>query len=465
MSGANIEVPSSAWKTLSITSLVGFMVSLEITVISLARDEIAQAFPTASPSELSWVITAYNIGVASLLLPSGWAADRYGRRRLFLWGLGIFAVGSTLAGMANSSTFLIAARVLQSVGGALQFPAGLALLLSAFPIQRRQMAIGIWGAMGGLAAALGPSLGALLVDGFGWRAVFLINVPVALMALLVGPKWLAEGLGEGVPGRVDLISVPLASLGVGSIILGIVQGDSWGWGSGGTLGAFATGVVLIAIFVFRSRTHPVPLFDLALLRLTSYSVANIGGVFFVVAFFGWLVTFPEFIQRTWGWSVLKTGFAIAPGPMVSTIISPLTGRLADRIGNAPILTVGGLTGVGGMALHLVLTDTEPSYFTGIFVPGLLIGVSAGCSFAMLVGASMRDVQPMQFGMGGAGRTTIFQLSIALGVALAITVIGRPGSPAEFLDGIQNVWVLSLVMFALQAITFGVLFPRGRPPQH
>lgn len=460
-----VEIPSSAWKTLAITSMVGFMVSLEITVISLARDEIAQAFPSASPSELSWVITAYNIGVASLLLPSGWTADRYGRRRLFLWGLGIFAVGSTLAGVAPSSSLLIAARVLQSIGGALQFPAGLALLLSAFPVQRRQMAIGIWGAMGGLAAALGPSLGALLVDGFGWRAVFLINVPVALGALIVGPKWLAESVGESVPGRVDLVSVPLASLGVGAIILGIVQGNSWGWGSLGTLGAFGAGVFLIAVFVVRSRTHPVPLFDLALLRLRSYSVGNIGGVFFVVAFFGWLVTFPEFIQRTWDWSVLKTGFAIAPGPMVSTIISPLTGRLADRIGNAPILTVGGVTGVAGMALHLALTDTEPAYVTGILLPALLIGVSAGCSFAMLVGASMRDVQPAQFGMGGAGRTTIFQLSIAVGVAVAITLIGRPVSPSEFLDGIQNVWMLSLVMFALQAVTFGVLFPKGRAAHH
>ncbi|MFT7650351.1 MAG: MFS family permease, partial [Candidatus Poriferisodalaceae bacterium] len=162
--GNVIEIPKAAWRTLAITSIVGFMVSLEITVISLARAEIAEAFPNSSPSTLSWVITAYNIGVASLLLPSGWTADRHGRKRLFLWGLGVFVVGSFLSGVAPSAELLIAARVLQSIGGALQFPAGLALLLTAFPIQRRQMAIGIWGAMGGLAAAVGPSLGALLVD-------------------------------------------------------------------------------------------------------------------------------------------------------------------------------------------------------------------------------------------------------------------------------------------------------------
>ena len=144
---------AAAYRTLFVTSLVGFMVALEITVIALARDEIAQAFPDASAAMLSWVITAYNIGVASVLLPAGWMADRFGRRRMFLWGLAIFAVGSLLSGLASSAELLIVARVVQSLGGALQFPSGLALLLTAFPIERRQMAIGVWGAMGGLASA------------------------------------------------------------------------------------------------------------------------------------------------------------------------------------------------------------------------------------------------------------------------------------------------------------------------
>ncbi|MFT5530719.1 MAG: EmrB/QacA subfamily drug resistance transporter [Candidatus Poriferisodalaceae bacterium] len=457
--GNVIEIPKAAWRTLAITSIVGFMVSLEITVISLARAEIAEAFPNSSPSTLSWVITAYNIGVASLLLPSGWTADRHGRKRLFLWGLGVFVVGSFLSGVAPSAELLIAARVLQSIGGALQFPAGLALLLTAFPIQRRQMAIGIWGAMGGLAAAVGPSLGALLVDAFGWRAVFLINVPVALGALIIAPKWLTESVGESVPGNVDLISVPLASLGVGAFVLGIVQGTDWGWTSGRTLGVFSLGVVLIAVFVFRSNRHPRPLFDLALLRLPTYSIGNLGSVFFVVAFFGWLVVLPEFIQRTWEWSVLKTGFAIAPGPVIATVLSPITGRLADRIGNGPILMVGGVAGAIGALLHLVLTDTDPNYLGGLLLPGIFIGISAGCSFAMLVGATMRDVQPRQFGMAGAGRTTIFQLAIAIAVAIAISFIGRPASSAEFLAGIQKVWILSLVLWTGQALVFAFIFPK------
>ncbi len=451
-------IPAAAWRTLAITSMVSFMVSLEITVIALARGEIAAAFPDASASTLSWVITAYNIGVASLLLPFGWASDRFGRRRIFLAGVAVFAIGSAASGLANSVEVLIAARVVQSIGGAMQFPAGLALLLTAFPIERRQLGIGIWGAMGGLAAALGPSLGALLVDGFGWRAVFLINVPVAIGVLIVAPRWLTESVGEGVPDRVDLISVPLAAIGVGAIVFAIVQGETWGWTHGGVAGSLVVGAILIAVFVVRSRRHPEPLFDLSLLRRRSYAVGNLGGLCFTVGFFAWLVTFPEFIQRTWDWSVLRTGFAIAPGPMIAAVVSPVAGRMADRIGNGPILVVGGVSGAIGGALHLAFTGTEPEYLTAILLPGLFIGVSAGCSFAMLVGATMRDVPPPQFGMGGAGRTTIFQLSIAVGVAIAITLVGEPRSADEFLDGMQRVWWMATALWAAQALVFATLFP-------
>ncbi|MEM1332300.1 MAG: MFS transporter [Actinomycetota bacterium] len=458
-----VPIPGSAWRTLAITSMVSFMVSLEITIIALARGEIAEAFPTASASTLSWVITAYNIGVASLLLPFGWASDRFGRRRVFLIGLVVFAIGSAASGFANSVEVLIVARVLQSVGGAMQFPAGLALLLTAFPVERRQLGIGVWGAMGGLAAALGPSLGALLVDGFGWRAVFLINVPVALAVVAVAPKWLSESVGDGVPDRVDLFSVPLASLGVGAFVFAVVQSESWGWSSPAVVASAVVGVVLVASFVRRSQRHPEPLFDLELLRLRTYAIGNVGSLFFVIAFFAWLVTFPEFIQRTWDWSVLKTGFAIAPGPMIATVVSPITGRLADRIGNGPILVVGGASGAIGGALHLVFTGTEPDYLLGILLPGVFIGVSAGCSFAMLVGAIMTEVPPFRFGMGGAGRTTIFQLSIAVGVAIAITLTGSPTSPDAFLDGLQRVWVMAVILWVLQAVVFAVAFPR--PGQH
>lgn len=269
--GAAAAIPRSAWRTLAITSAVVFMVSLEITVIALALPEIRDAFPEASDSSLSWILTVYNIGVASLLLLSGWWADKSGRKKVFLIGLTFFAIGSVIAALAPNIELLIAARAIQSIGGAIQYPAGLALLLPAFPAERRQMAIGIWGAMGALAAALGPSVGAVLVNALGWRSIFGINVPVAILAIIVGRKWLDESRGEVPEGRVDMIGVPLGSLGVGAIILGIVQASEWGPGSPAQVITIVTGIAMLGAFIVRSRTHPVPLFDLGLLKLRSFS--------------------------------------------------------------------------------------------------------------------------------------------------------------------------------------------------
>ncbi len=461
---AETAIPRRAWLTLAVTSLVGFMVSLEITVIALALPDIRDAFPDASESTLSWIITAYSIGVASLLLVAGWAADRYGRKRAFLIGLGIFAVGSLLAGLAPTAESLIAARVAQSIGGALQFPAGLALLLPAFPFQRRQMAIGIWGAMGGLAAALGPPIGGLLVGAFGWPAVFLVNVPIATGAMIAGWFWLDESRSDELPERVDVISIPAASLGVGALILAIVQTESWGVASIETVASVVIGLALIALFLVRSRRHPTPLFDLDLFRLRSYWLGCVGTVAFVVGFFTFFVPFPSFLQQSWGWSTIRTGLAIVPGPLVAAMISPPLGRLADRVGNGPVLAIGGVAGVISMTLHLLLTDLQPRLLLGVVLPGLFIGVAAGCSFAMSVGATMRDVPPHRFGMAGAGRTTVFQLSVALAIALAVAIIGDPSDDATRLSSLRVAWVVSLAAFAIQGVIFGVFFPRGNPSE-
>lgn len=457
-----LTITRTAWRTLAVTSIVGFMVSLEITVIALAFPAIREAFPDASESTLSWIITAYNIGVASLLLVAGWAADRFGRKRTFLLGLGVFAVGSLGSGLAPGAETLIAARVVQSIGGALQFPAGLALLLPAFPFARRQMAIGIWGAMGGLAAALGPPLGGLLVAAFGWPAVFLVNVPIALATLVAGWFWLEESRGDRLPSRVDLLSIPAASLGVGAIVLAIVQSETWGFFSLNTAIVIAGGVSLVMVFIFRSGRHPAPLFDLDLFALRSYWLGCLGTVAFVIGFFAFFVPFPSFLQQTWGWSTIRTGLAIVPGPFLAAAISPPVGRLADRIGNGPILAIGGLSGVVAMSLHLLLTDLEPSLLLGVVLPGLFLGIAAGCSFAMSVGATMRDVPPNRFGMGGAGRTTVFQLGVALAIALAVAIIGDPATGEARLAALRISWVVCLLAFGAQAAIFGLLFPRGNP---
>jgi len=450
------------WQTVVLASVVVFMVSVEITIISLAFPEIRARFPDASESTLSWIITGYSIGVASLLLIGGWLAERYGLRRAFMAGIALFGFGSLLSGLAQSPEWLIAARVVQSSGGALQYPAGLALVLVAVPRARHQLALGIWGATGALAAAAGPTLGALLVEGFGWRAVFLINVPVVVVALMVSQRLLVDGPPTSRKEGADLVSVPLASLGVGAMILGIVQGQSWGWTSVSTLGVFTLSVLLVAAFVLRSHRHPAPLFDLGLFKLRTFTVANIAAVFFSIGFFSWLVTLPTLIQGLWGWSVLKTGFAIAPGPFLSFLIAPQAGRLADRIGNRPLLVVSGASGAIGLLLFSWQIGAEPEYWTAMFLPSMFIGIAAGTGFSQLAGGAMRDVAPNQYAMAGAGRSTIFQLGVAMAIAIGLAVVGRPATPAATLDAYDDVWLVGAVCYAAMACSVALFYP-GRKP--
>ena len=451
-------VPRAAWLTLAVVSVAVFMVAMELTIIALALPEIRASLPGTTPATLSWVVNAYTIVVAALLLLSGWMADRYGRRRIFLTGLVIFAVGSVAAGASNSIGMLIAARALQAVGGSMQFPAGLALMLTAFPRERHQTAIGAWGAMGGLAAALGPTLGALLIEAFSWRAVFYVNVPVALASLLVGTRALPESRGADTAARVDMIGVPLASLGVSAIILGIVQGEDWGWGTASTLGAFAAGAVMIAAFARRSLRHPAPLFDLELLRIRSFVLGNLGSLFFAIGFFALLIPLPSFIQEVWGWSVVDTGLAFAVGPMVSFLVAPQAGRLADRIGNTPLLIVGSACGATGLLWLLLTMETEPS-LARLLAGTVLVGVSAGTGFSQLVGAALRDIPPQRYAMATAGRTTFFQLSVALAIAVAFAVIGQPASPTAELVAYKSLWTVCAIGYFCNLVLFSVIYPR------
>ena len=468
-------VSRSAWLTLAVVSVAVFMVAMELTIIALALPEIRAALAGTTPAALSWVVNAYSIVVAALLLLSGWLADRYGRRRIFRAGLALFALGSVAAGASTSIEMLIAARVLQAVGGSMQYPAGLALLFDAFPRSRHQTAIGTWGAMGGLAAAVGPALGAVLIAAFGWRSVFYVNVPVALTALVAGARVLPAGAqppararsAHGPPGpggaagaKVDMIGVPLASVGVGAVILGIVQGETWGWATAPTVASFASGALLVAAFAWRSRHHPAPLFDLDLLRIRSFVLGNLGSLFFSLGFFALLVPLPSFIQEVWGWSALEPGLAYSVGPMVSFLVAPQAGRLADRIGNAPLLTAGSVCGMAGLLWLVLAVSTEPS-LARLLVATVLVGISAGTGFSQLVGAALRDIPPERYAMATAGRTTFFQLSVAFAIAIAFAMIGQPDGAAAQLAAYNTVWTVCAGGYFCNFVTFAFVYPRRR----
>lgn len=455
---AAVVVDAWAWGTLAVASIASFMVSLEITIISLAFGKIRSAFPETSLGTLSWVFTAYNIGVASLLLIAGWLSDTRGRKRCFLLGLFVFGAGSILSGVAWNASVLITGRVVQSVGGALLNPAGLALILTAFPRERRQAAVGIWGISGGLAAAVGPTLGAMLVESAGWRAVFLINVPIAFLGIPIGLKVMRESRAEHASRRVDLIGIPLASFSVGVLVLAIVQGADWGWTSSRTIGCVVASVALAVGFVRRAVGHPAPLFDLALYRIRSYRIATIGSVLFTISFFGWLVQLPNFLQSQWGYSVLKAGFAIAPGPALTTVLTPLLGRFTDRLGHRRLTAMCSLIGAAGLAWSALVADTSSNYLIAILPQTLAMGVTASTGFAIMVGAAMRDIPDHRFGMAGAGRNTAFQLGIALSIAISVAVVGRPAVGQAMLDAHRRNWLLGAAVMLALAVLFAIRYP-------
>lgn len=453
-----INASRGSWRVLLVTSLITFMVSLEITIIALAFRDLQAAFPSASGTTLSWVVTGYNIAVASLLLLAGWWADRGGRKKVFLIGVAVFGLTSGVAAAAPSHELLIFARCIQGLGGAMIFPAGLALLLREFPGERRDFALGVWGAMAGLAAAVGPSVGGLLVEAFGWRSVFTINVPVALIVLLLGAFWLEESRAQygHVDRRVDVVGMPMAAVGVGLVVLAVAKTSDWGWFTTPTMTALTIGVVLVAVFIFRSRRHRYPVFRFELFDQRSYRTGNAMTVLFALAFFAWLIVTPTFFQQAWGWSVAKTGFAMAPAPMLAMVTSPIAGVVGARIGNRRVVAAGGLVASAGAVMHLLLTTAEPSYVIGFLIPGSLLGVGVGLTLAPALAATLRDVRPSQFGMACAGRTTLFQLAVAVGVAVAVAIYSHdPG-----LNSMRLLWMLVAGAFFLQMVVALVSYPLG-----
>lgn len=447
--------------TVLLASVAVFLIALEITIISVALPEIEAAFPTSSRSTLSWIFTAYNVGVASLMLIAGWLAERHGRKRVFLIGMAVFAAGSVLSGLAPGVAVLISGRVVQSVGGALLLPASLALILHSVAAERRDSAIGVWGAMAGLAAAVGPTLGALLVDALGWRWVFLVNVPIALVALALGPRLLHESRDPDARSEVDLLGPPLGAAGVAALVFAIIAAGARGLTALPVVVAATGAVLLLAAFVHRTRSHASPLFPPALVGLPSYRTGAIGTVVFGAGFAGWLVLAPTFLVEIRGYSVVEAGFAIAPAPVAMAITAGPAGNLCARIGYRIMITLGALLSGAAIALWLSALDETSGYVTS-FLPGaLLLGVGVGIGFPMLTAASMRDVPASQYAVGAAGNTTVRQVALAIGISIAIAIVGTVDTGAGDLDAFRTSWLVCGGFFLLTAATIAIGYPTDR----
>ena len=418
------SVTASPWPTFWIACIAVFLVSIDSTVLFAAFGALSAAFPAATPADLSWVLNAYTVVYATMLVPAGGLADAHGRKRVFLSGVTLFLAASAACGMADSVPLLIAARVVQALGAALLTPASLSIILDAFPKEKRAVAVSLWGAVGGLAAAIGPSLGTSIVEHLGWQWAFYIYLPLGAVSLYFGALRLREARIEGRKARIDLVGMLLLIVAVGAIAMAITQLDSPHWSRLELGGLSATSAIAFAAFIAWARASAAPLVDLALFANRTYSAVNLATLVFGAAFAMMFFAFFSYMTRIWHFSLPLAGIAVTPGPLMVVPTAIVAGRIAARIGHRPILVIGSLVYAASGLWLLLVPGTEPAYATH-WLPGLFLsGIGVGMVLPSLSGAAVAGLPQAQYAVGSAVNQATRQLGAVLGVAVTVLLVGH-----------------------------------------
>jgi len=441
-----------------VTAAGAFMASLDLSIVNIAFPAIQRSFPQDPRASLAWVITGYSIVFGALLVTAGRTADRLGSRKLFFAGLAVFSLGSALCGLAPSVSLLVVGRLIQGAGAACLLPASLSLLLGAFPADRRSQVVALWGGVGALAVATGPSLGAVLVSTAGWRWAFYMNLPVAVAAWLVGRQVLAESVAKGTRGRPDYPGVVLASTALAALVLAISEGPSWGWSDGRIVACFAGATILGVAFLHRSARHPEPVLDLSLFSARSFSVANAATLLYAMGFFAMLLGNILFLTGVWHYSILRAGLAVTPGPLMVAAVAGPAGRMASRIGFRSVLLVGTSLFTGALCWYAARIGLRPDYVKGWLPATLVAGLGIGLTFPVLSAAAVSSLHAERFAVGSAVNQTARQVGGALGIALLVVILGAPHSPVTALSHFRHLWWYAAGMVALSGAACSLLRP-------
>ena len=449
-----------AQRALLVAGLGIFMVFLDTQILFVAFNDIKASFPDVSTTAMSWVLSGYTLVFAALLVPAGRLADRWGRRSVFLWGLALFTIASAACGLAPTAGLLIVARLLQAVGAAAITPTSLALVLRATPRERVPIAVAIWGSMGAVAAAFGPTLGGLLVDAAGWRWVFFVNLPVCLVAIVAGRRVLEESR-EADPGPFpDLVGSALLAAGVAAVSLALVQSDVWGWIDARTIGALAAGVLLTASFVVRSRRQPAPALDLTLFRIASFRWGNLATAAFGLSFTAMFLANVTYLTTVWQWDIVRAGLAMSPGPLVVLLLARRFGRLAARIGPRPLIITGGLVYALGGVMLVATVEPTPNYATSMLPAWLITGLGVALTLPQLSSASVQGLPPDRYALGSAVNQTMRQLGATFGVALVVSFIAG-ATAADALSHFRRAWWMIIACGTLTSVVALALPRRPR----
>jgi NTE family protein len=449
-----------------LTSLGSFMATLDLSIVNIAFPTLERSFPHDHATTLAWVITGYSIVFGALLVIAGRTADRVGARRVFFAGLLVFCLGSVLSGVAPSVGFLIGGRIIQGAGGAAMLPPSLGLLLAAYPADRRVRIVALWAGISALAVATGPTIGALLITAWGWRAVFFVNLPIGLSTWLLGRRVLPDLGGDSGKSHPDYGGAVLLAGSLALIVLPISQGGTWGWATPGVIGSLVGAVVLGAAFLYRSARHHEPVLDLSLFRSRPFTIANAGTFVYGMGFFAMLLGNILFLTSVWHFSTLGAGLLVTPGPIVVAIVSGRAGKLAARVGFRPVLLAGFAFFTAGLCWYRIRVGIHPDYLAEMLPGQLIAGLGIGLTFPILGAAAVSTLPFTRFSVGSAVGQTCRQIGGAIGVAILVVLLGTPHGAAQALSGFDRVWTYAAITAVAAALVCGFLPPTAsRQPGH
>jgi EmrB/QacA subfamily drug resistance transporter len=431
--------------TFAITSVALFMVTLDNLVVTTALPVIRQDLH-ASLSQLEWTVNAYTLTFAVLLLTGAALGDKLGRRLMFSVGILVFTLSSAAAALAPSATALDVARAAQGVGGAIVTPLTLTLLSAAMPRERRGLALGAWGGIGGLAVAIGPLVGGAVVQGISWQWIFWLNVPIGLVLAPLAFLRLRESRGPA--GRLDLGGLALVSAGLFGIVWGLVRGNGVGWGSSEIVGSLTAGAIVLALFVLWELRAPAPMLPMRFFRNRAFALTNVASLFMFLGMFGSIFLLAQFFQTVQGYSPLDAGLRILPWTAMPIFIAPIAGALSDRIGGQRIMGVGlALQAIGLAWISGVSTPTTP--YSELVIPFVISGMGMALFFAPVANVVLSAVRPEEEGQASGAQNAIRELGGVFGIAVLASIFARYGGYASaegFVDGMRAaVWVGAAVV--------------------
>lgn len=460
------------WWTLVAVAVGTFMLLLDVTIVNVALPDIAQDLD-ATLADLQWVIDAYALTLAAFQLTAGSLADRFGRQRVFAIGIVVFTLGSGLCGVAGDPTLLALARAFQGVGGAIMFPTGLALLSSAFHGRERGTAFGVFGAITGIAVAVGPVIGGALVSGLSWRWIFFVNLPVGIFALIITLRQVAESRDPHAR-RVDFVGLVTFSAGLAALVYGLIRANEDGWGASNVVFSLIAAVVLLVAFVVAEALQREPMFDLTLLRKPTFVGGLIGAFTISAALFSLFPYLVLYLQLGLGFSAIEVGvrFLVLSGPIFLT--AAIAGRLADTVPTRFLIGPGFL--FVGISLFL-MRGIQPGMDWTHLIPGFIVaGIGAGLVNVPLAQTAVGVVEPARAGMASGINATFRQVGIATGVAALGAIFSHhavegargPQALIGFVDGLNAILLVGGVLAIVAAVLTTVLIrpqdfvPAGAP---